>query len=141
MAVLDRLYMVLDPALKAFATQHNCTMAALFKKTIKWRGGGREWNACYCFNTSELKRLRKQAPATPSHCCAMVGGYLQVTLAPGVKEYAHRLICLMFNGPPPAEIPHHQAVVSHKCHNKACLNPIHLVWTDMKGNMSQPLAY
>ena len=37
-------------------------------------------------------------------------------------EYAHRLVCFWFNGPPPAG----KECVSHRCHNKDVLESITL---------------
>ena len=60
-------------------------------------------------------------------------GYLQVKLASGVWEYAHRLVMWALEGPPS---PLYNQVM-HTCDNKMCLNPIHLMWGNEVENMGK----
>src|SRR5690349_5386913 len=53
-------------------------------------------------------------------------GYGQVSIGGGKVRKAHRVMCMLVNGPPPT--PKHQA--SHTCGmgHLGCFNPNHLVW-------------
>jgi hypothetical protein len=58
-----------------------------------------------------------------------------------VKEWAHRMVCWCSWGPPPAMSgPAGRAStrgameVVHLCHNKRCLNPLHLAWGTPREN-------
>jgi len=67
------------------------------------------------------------------------GAYLKVQLGTGVTEYAHRLLCALFQGPEPPPIPQPggkltRYEVSHTCGNSACLNPEHLRWATPQQN-------
>jgi hypothetical protein len=46
------------------------------------------------------------------------------------QEYAHRVLCWAWHGPPPGGWDGENYLVSHKCHNKSCLNGLHLSWAD-----------
>jgi hypothetical protein len=54
-----------------------------------------------------------------------------------IREGAHRFVLWSSWGPPPDDIVF--PVAMHSCHNKACLNPLHLVWGENAENTS-PLA-
>lgn len=48
-----------------------------------------------------------------------------------VKEWAHRFTCWCSWGPPPPAVGGRRLMpmeVVHLCHNKRCLNPLHLAW-------------
>lgn len=100
----------------------------------------------YCKQKVNKRGKKGKAVARrEQHGCRVVQGYLAVHLGStkqnkrrvgkphkdkGCYEYAHRLVCLLFHGPPTPQQPQ----VSHTCHNSMCLNPRHLKWTDAKGN-------
>ena len=46
---------------------------------------------------------------------------------------AHRLLCWALHGPPPSSRP----LACHRCHNKGCLNPLHLFWGDAVMNAAR----
>ena len=47
-------------------------------------------------------------------------------------EYLHRLICWLFHGPPPSML----MVASHLCHNRLCVNPLHIMWATLLQNQN-----
>jgi hypothetical protein len=51
-----------------------------------------------------------------------------------IKEGAHRFVLWANWGPPPPDIA--DPVAMHMCHDKACLNPFHLVWGEIWENAS-----
>lgn len=61
-------------------------------------------------------------------------GYIKAkegTFGPGSQEvYVHRLICYLYNGPPPADKP----MAGHRCENKLCICPWHLWWMSTSEN-------
>lgn len=63
------------------------------------------------------------------------GAYLKVQLGVDVTEYAHRLLCALYHGPPPQGTE-----VSHICGNTACLNPHHMRWATHKHNAADATA-
>ena len=69
---------------------------------------------------SKLPKIKKPLP------------YLKVKVAHDYYEYAHRLVLWAYNGPPPAGT---EAV--HLCNCKSCLNPAHLVWVSIMGQMQR----
>ncbi len=134
-ALLNRLLEVMDPLLVEVA--RNCvvpitTGLAFFRSKFVWTCGGQQMdpNVCMPFNLTKVKAARHMS---------IRRGYLAVTLGDGGSpnspciEYAHRLVCFWFNGPPPAG----KGCVSHRCHNKMCLNPSHLVWASALDNFHQ----
>lgn len=146
-ALLTRLAQVLDDKLTTFFHQAKPGTQEweLFGHNIRWldesAGTGRNarvrGGACYSYNKSKVRVLGKEL-FVYQH-----GVYLRVGVAKGVKEYAHRLVCLIFNGPPQLPVgavtpATRTDVVSHTCHNKACLNPKHLRWCTPSGNYHQP---
>lgn len=48
----------------------------------------------------------------------------------GKNVRVHRLVCEMANGPAPEGKPN----ALHSCHNKRCINPVHLRWGDQRDN-------
>ncbi len=152
MALLDKLATVMDTALcnslmnittypvgaSIPAGQHQpLTGEAMFSTQFKWMQSGTclelDKNVCMPWNRRKVKKAR--------HMGVSKDGYLYTTLGDSLvaaspcKEYAHRIICLLFNGPPP---PLGRWEVSHRCHNKECLNPSHLVWVTHQNNCNQP---
>lgn len=136
-AVLDRLLEVIDPQLVEVAK--NCVPAittglAFFSSKFMWLLGNQvmDPNVCMPFNLIKVKAAKYMA-------CRKPQGYLAVTLGDGSSpkcpccEYAHRLLCFFFNGPPLLG----KECVSHRCHNKGCLNPSHLVWASAWDNYHQ----
>lgn len=134
-ALLDRLFGVMDEGLcSASGTQCGVTF---FETKFRWLRstgllGEVDCNVCMPWNKSKVKHAK--------HMSVTGAGYLTITLGEGLsptnpcKEYGHRIICFLFNGPPPP----HMDQVSHRCHNKECLNPSHLVWATHKTNYHQP---
>jgi hypothetical protein len=136
-ALLDRLLEVMDPQLVEAA--RNCIPAittglAFFSTKFGWSLGNTQMdpNVCMPFNLTKVKAARYMSYRKSK-------GYLAVTLGDGESpkspciEYAHRLMCFFFHGPPPAG----KECVSHRCHNKECLNPSHLVWASPWDNYHQ----
>lgn len=136
-ALLNRLLEVMDPLLVEVA--RNCvvpitTGLAFFNSKFVWTCGGQQMdpNVCMPFNLTKVKAARYMCYRKPQ-------GYLAITLGDAGSsdspccEYAHRLVCFFFNGPPPAG----KGCVSHGCHNKECLNPSHLVWASAWDNYHQ----
>jgi hypothetical protein len=58
-------------------------------------------------------------------------GYLCILIVKGVYEYAHRIVCFAYHGPPPPN----KTYCLHRCFRKGrqtdsydCLSPLHLEW-------------
>lgn len=136
---LDRVLAVIDDELVSVASnsgdnpQVALTGLAFFSSRFRWSSNNNEkdCNVCKPFSKRRVKRAK--------YFSLTRGGYLQATLGAGPDpktpcvEYVHRLVCFMFNGPPPPG----KDQVSHRCHNKECLNPSHLVWASSKENHNQ----
>lgn len=60
-------------------------------------------------------------------------GYGQVCTGHCKVEKAHRVMCEIVHGAPPA--PGLEA--AHSCHNKGCVNPDHLSWETRPDNQNQ----
>lgn len=80
--------------------------------------------------------LRRDASAEARRflCSPSSPGYLRLALAnkrPGssrrVRVLAHRLVCWVFNGPPPGG-QWDRYVAGHLCGRRTCLCPFHLTW-------------
>lgn len=137
--LLDRVLTLMDDELVSAASNNGgnpasaLTGLAFFSSRFSWSSGNseRDCNVCMPFSKKKVKRAK--------YFSVTRDGYLQATLGAGHNpktpcvEYVHRLVCFMFNGPPPIG----KGQVSHRCHNKECLNPSHLVWADSKGNVNQ----
>jgi len=59
-------------------------------------------------------------------------GYLCILIVKGVYEYAHRIVCFAYHGPPPSL---HESYCLHRCYAKGgqtdsydCLSPLHIEW-------------
>ena len=59
-------------------------------------------------------------------------GYLCILIVKGVYEYAHRIVCFAYHGPPPSL---DKSYCLHRCYSKGrqtdsydCLSPLHLEW-------------
>ena len=140
---LDKLKAVMDPGLvhtieNPPGQQGSVVVSGItfFSTLFRWVVGGEEkdCNVCMPFNKRKVKSRQ-----TGKHFSILPNGYLMVNLGKGptpqnnCKEYAHRLVCFLFNGPPPDG----KGQVSHRCHNKECLNPSHLVWASSQDNHDQ----
>lgn len=55
----------------------------------------------------------------------------------GKKRFVHRCICETVSGPPPS--PTHEA--AHKCGNRPCCNPKHLIWKTKLENKADELLH
>lgn len=57
----------------------------------------------------------------------------------GENRLAHRVMCVMVNGPPPADKPQ----ATHSCGNgdQGCVNPLHLDWGSNSDNQLQRYAH
>jgi hypothetical protein len=65
-------------------------------------------------------------------------GVLDKGVRKGVYEYAHRIVCFAYHGPPPSL---HESYCLHRCFRKGrqtdsydCLSPLHLEWGTPKEN-------
>jgi hypothetical protein len=61
-------------------------------------------------------------------------GYPQVWIKPTV-HYVTRLVTAHYYGPPPTP-KHHAAHKPVVCHNRGCINPLHLRWATAKQNVN-----
>lgn len=140
---LDKLKAVMDPGLVGAmenppGQQGNVVVSGItfFSTLFRWvsQGEEKDCNVCMPFNKKRVK-----AKQTGKYFSILPNGYLMVILGRGqtprsnCKEYAHRLVCFLFNGPPLEG----RGQVSHRCHNKECLNPSHLVWASSQENLAQ----
>ena len=65
-------------------------------------------------------------------------GYGKITYG-GRRQYVHRLVCEIVNGPPPS--PFHEA--AHTCGQgrSGCVSPLHLAWKTRKENEADKIAH
>ena len=98
-----------------FTKNHKTFLKAnpMFKLVTNGSGAGQE--------SSSKGYLRLMANAVP-------------TCFPNTHEvYLHRLLCFLYNGPPPDGKPW----VGHLCGHKLCLCPWHLAWMDNSENLKR----
>lgn len=131
-ALLDKLVKLMDNNLcQAHPTSSG---VAFFGTKFRWSIGRNTEKDCNVCMPWTLTRVKKAPYMYVSR------GYLRVKLGDGSEpskpcmEYAHRLVCFLFNGAPPEG----KKEVSHWCHNKECLNPGHLLWATHEENHNQP---
>lgn len=63
-------------------------------------------------------------------------GYGSLSLGHPSRKFVHREICVLRNGPPPAENYH----AAHSCHKRDCVNYRHLRWATPKENAHDKIA-
>lgn len=81
-----------------------------------------------------IRFLKKCAESQTDACIfwpfyTMKNGYGQVGLHSGM-ELAHRQVCFMVHGQPPADKPQ----AAHYCGNRSCCNPRHIRWASQSEN-------
>lgn len=149
---LRRIACTLSEPFKNMVESEGALTGMVFSKVFGWvRDHQRtEWDICMPYSKRQVSRKGKKAgSAKHKHVFVNAEGYLLVLcgMTPSSKpnkppqkvfEYAHRLVCVAFNGlPPDAE----HKVVSHLCNNKCCLNPRHLKWSSHQENLHHPDPY
>lgn len=150
-AALTKVVQVLQHELLEVATKKGIALDwALLGCGWNWcqSGGDKHKDICLPFSKGKLCKNRKKRPRGQHADIFFKEGYLVLRCGFGkrvrvvggrrrvvnmaVYEYAHRLVCFAYRGMP-KDAQH--KVVSHTCHNKCCLNPMHLRWRDVKGNL------
>ena len=147
---LGHIAQILQPALKDAlgSATGGTSMATLFQLVFRWdRAHGHadtiNEDICMPYQKAKLSRKRKKAGHVHPNVFLSSDGYLKVLCGytharKEVVEYAHRLVCIGFNGPPP-DAAHN--VVSHMCNHKWCLNPRHMRWSSIGQNLAHPQQY
>jgi len=138
---LTKVVEVLQPDILDLATQNGVPFTwEVLQCGLNWlqHGHAKKLNICMPFNKAKVSKKRKRAELKCKHLF-IKDGYLRVlcgydAAGANVYEFAHRLVCFAFNGAPP-DMQH--KVVSHMCHNPCCLNPRHMKWDTIRGNLEE----
>lgn len=139
--LLGQLAQVLQPKLREVCGLQAATLWQIFGGSFSWlRLGGLQQRRDICMPYKHTLLSRKRRGHDAHSAIYIKDGYVTVLLGKGVQgqsvfEPAHRLVCFVFNGPPPNGQHKH---VNHLCCNPSCLNPRHLQWATVLGNMQYP---
>jgi hypothetical protein len=140
---LNQVAQLLQQPLLDVATQAGIAIdGMIFQAVFQWlkANGHQCLDICMPYCKAKVSNKRKRKEDKVKHFNIHNGDYLRMIC--GVKsnnksvvEYAHRLVCFAFNGPPH---PASHKVVSHLCNNPTCLNPRHMQWDTIVGNFAHP---
>lgn len=139
-ALLDKLLLVMEPSLVGSFNPPILSGLTFFTTKFRWVANGNQemdCNVCMPWNGLLVRRAIDMYVTSNGYLLIRLGDRLDegngATTRP-CMEYAHRLVCFLFKKGP-TEI---QPEVSHRCHNKECLNPSHLLWSTHEDNENQP---
>jgi hypothetical protein len=140
---LTKVAQLLQQPLLDVAAQAGIPMdGMIFQAVFKWikANGNHCLDICMPYCKAKVSKKRKRQENKVKYFNIHKGGYLRMICGSGsvntnIVEYAHRLVCFAFNGPPH---PASDKVVSHICNNPYCLNPKHMQWDSLVGNFAHP---